>query len=70
MTFADVSPSHPFLMAKIIAQRYAVPQTTTAANQNRINPILIKISIIAPLPFRDLERGAATFLQAPTNSLC
>lgn len=70
MTFAVTSPSHPFLMANITAQRYAVPQTTTAANQNRIMPILINISIIAPLPFRGLVRGAAMSRPAPTSSSC
>lgn len=56
-------------MANITAQRYAVPQITTAGNQNKIRPILIKIPIIAPLPFQDLERDVVRSHQAPTSSL-
>lgn len=69
MTFADASPNHPFLIETIIAHTYTVPQTTTAENQNRIMPILIKMSIIDLLLCQDLVRDAETYRQAPTSSL-
>lgn len=70
MTFADASPNHPFLIETIIAHTYTVPQNTTAENQKRTMPILIKMSI-TDLPLcQDLVHGAVTYHQAPTSSLC
>ncbi len=69
MTFADVSPINPLLIAYSTSQRYAVPQTTTTENQNIISSMLINNVFTLPLLFLGQARVVAWSHLAPTNSL-